>query len=45
MKEDYNYMFFNVLVSFKFIKNEMCVYKFFCDYCSSKQMICVTKGV
>lgn len=47
MKNDYKYIFFYDLVSFKFIKNEMCDYKcfFLCDYCASKQSINMIKGV
>lgn len=47
MKNDFNYMFLNDLVSFKFTKNEICDYKCFClcDYCASKQLINMIKGV
>ena len=45
MKNNYNYMFLNDLVSFKFIKNEMHDYKCSClyEYCASKQSMNMIK--
>ena len=45
MRNDYNYMFHNYLVSFKFIKNEMHDYKCSClyEYCASKQSMNMIK--
>lgn len=47
MKNNYNYMFLNDLVSFKFNKNKICDYKCSClyKYCASKQLINMIKGV
>ncbi len=44
MKNYYNY---NDLVNFKFIKNDICNYKYFnlCYYCASKQLINMIKSV
>ena len=46
MKNNYNYMFINDLVSFKFIKSEIHDYKCSClyEYCASKQSISMIKG-
>jgi len=46
MKNNYNYMFLNDLVSFKFIKNEIHDYKcsYLYEYCASKQSMNMIKG-